>query len=101
MSEQVSSSLHLLVLGIHCEIEEPVGYPTRSHGIHAGQTFQHWPCVDGRELMVTVLYIDGVGAYDHVYLTAMMKKLYGVPSLRVASVRPRNVCEPHELCVGR
>ena len=32
--------------------------------------------------MVTVLSIDGVGAYDHVYRSAMMKKLYSVPSLR-------------------
>ena len=32
--------------------------------------------------MVMVLSIDGVGAHDLVYQSAMMKKLYSVPSLR-------------------
>ena len=30
----------------------------------------------------TVLSIDGVGAYDHVHLSAMMAKLLEIPSLR-------------------
>ena len=47
--------------------------------------------------MVTVLSIDGVGAYDHVYRSAMMKKLFGVPSLRgllpfVTYANPRTMC---------
>ena len=49
--------------------------------------------------MATVLSIDGVGAYDHVCRSAMMKKLYSFPSLRscfrsfAQRMRtPRNMC---------
>ena len=31
---------------------------------------------------MTVLSIDGVGAYDHVYRSAMLSKLLEVPALR-------------------
>ena len=32
--------------------------------------------------MTTVLSVDGIGAYDHVYRAAMMSKLLEVSSLR-------------------
>ena len=32
--------------------------------------------------MATVLSIDGIGAYDHVHRSAMLKKVHSVPGLR-------------------
>ena len=50
----------------------------------------------------TVTSIDGVGAYDHVYRSAMLSKLLEVPKLRgLLSFARFAYAEAHQLRLGR
>ena len=52
--------------------------------------------------IVTVLSIDGVGAYDpRAQERCDEEAVQRFEFERAASVRPRNACEPHATCVGR
>ena len=47
----------------------------------------------------TVLSIDGIGAYDHVYRSAMMSKLVEMPGLQVLLPFVRTVYAQPSSCV--
>ena len=52
-------------------------------------------------IRLTVLSIDGVGAFDHVLRAAMLSKVAEVPSLReLLPLRQSSVCTPQFVCLG-
>ena len=61
----------------------------------SGSSLLRWPRSESSDRcnpMTTVLLVDGIGAYDHVYRVSMMSKLLEVPSLRHLLPFVRQAC---------
>ena len=57
--------------------------------------------VTERQPDMTVLSIDGIGAFDHVFRSSMMSKLMDVPGLQKLLPRAQDVGPTVSLCLGR
>ena len=67
--------------------------------IHQNRNRLRWTRLSERQPRLTVLTIDGIGAYDHAFRTAMLSKLLEVPSLRNLLPFARVACAQPSLYV--